>query len=315
MLFGEYDGLNDVGKTNAPDAEDSTMNASSNTRESETPRKKAKLNNVADHLPEAEWVLKNQKPLTQQMFDSSIVNEMDVDILSSPSKRKAKLSTKENDNRITNKLQQKIMLENMFRFFGITFFPLVDPTDLEFNHEKQTIEITRSMIGIRLDLFNTDKATFEQPYYILLKKAAPSKKISNETPDNTKWCIFKHTIPIYLDIAKIMKIINPNGARTYSDLFIFSKEVYIQLYDILDRRHVVDTLAAQGVITKLHNDISSTSISFSVKNIKVQIFIDDKNITSCLILGGIKDIELKAKWETFLNGPLSDLEFKLSQLS
>ena len=240
---------------------------------------------------------------------------MDVDILSSPSKRKAKLGQNGHKDKVMNKLQQKITTENMFRFFGVTFFPLVDPVDLEFNYEKQKIEVARSMIGIRLDLFNPDKSAFESPYYILLKKSQPSKKVANEDLESVKWTIFKHTIPIYLDVTGIMRAINPNGARSYADLFIFGKEVYIQLASALERRHIFNILESKGVISKLKNDFPSTSVLFSVKQVKIQIFIDEKNITSCSILGGIKDGELKAKWETFLNGPLADLEFKLNQLT
>ncbi|SMN19725.1 similar to Saccharomyces cerevisiae YDR318W MCM21 Protein involved in minichromosome maintenance [Maudiozyma saulgeensis] len=285
-----------------------------NDKDFQTPRKKSRIVSGGDNLPESEWVLRNQIPLEHQMFDDSIIGEMDVDILSSPSKRKAELQKIELDKPKGDKLRNKVLIENMFRLFGITFFPLVDPTDLKLNDETQNIEITRQMLGIRLDIFNSKNSTFDKAYYILLKNSNKTKGKQIESTSSGKWVIFKHTIPVYIDIEMIMRDLNTSNSSSYEEVYIFAKEIYILLLDSIERRKLFESLELKGLITNLKNDIDSTSVFFSLGSVKIQLYLDKNMITSCLITQGLQDELLKNKWETILNGPLDELEFKIKQL-
>lgn len=315
LLYDDFTSDSTTNDSHLQNESDLSINETRSQNESFTPRKKQHISSQLDNLPESEWVLKNQVPLEHQMFDNSIIDEMDTGILSSPSKRKARLDGNSIGNPNTYKLHDKIILENIFRFFGITSFPLVDPTDLRVNIETNKMEIGRSMIGMRLDIFDERSSTFEKPHYILLKKTNTSKDQEDKNNNSSKWFIFKHTIPEYLNIRKIMEEINQNGAKSYNDIYIFCKEVYIQLLETIERRRKFEELEYRGIISNLKNDLYSNRISFSVGGIKIQLYLDDNIITSCVILKGIKDSEIRAKWETVLNGPLEDLEFTLKQLS
>ncbi|CAB4253806.1 similar to Saccharomyces cerevisiae YDR318W MCM21 Protein involved in minichromosome maintenance [Maudiozyma barnettii] len=308
-----HDDQQDQSEDNIKNVENESMNAN-NVKVLQTPRKKSRIASGGDDLPESEWVLRNQIPLEHQMFDNSIIDDMDVDILSSPSKRKAELRKIESDKSQNGKLRNKVLIENMFRLFGITFFPLVDPTDLKLNDETQKIEITRQMLGIRLDIFNSKKASFDKTYYILLKRSNKTKDKQTKDTNTGKWIVFKHTIPIYIDIEMIMRDLCTSDSSSYEDVYIFAKEVYILLLNSLERGKIFETLEMKGLINNLKNDIDSTSVLFSLGAIKIQLYLDKDIITSCLITQGVQDEVLKTKWETILNGPLDELEFKIKQL-
>ena len=254
------------------------------------------------------------------MFDESIIDEVDVDILSSPSKRRAELKKMGQIKPVGNKFVNKVLVENMFRLFGITFFPLIDPTDLKLNDTTQKIEVTRQMLGIRFEMFNEEDSCFNNPFYVLLKKSNSTKDKTNvnnnksDSNDNGKWVIFKHTIPIYIDIEEKMRDLETQDASSYDEIFIFAKEVYTILLENMERRKLLTKMEAEGLIKNLKNDFESTSISFAVNKIKIQIYLEKNIILSCSISSGMPDEVLKAKWETILNGPLDELEFKIKQL-
>ena len=287
---------------------------------SQTSRKRIRIVAEGDDLPESEWILRNQVPLEHQMFDESIIDEVDVDILSSPSKRRAELKEMGQTKPAGNKFGNKVLVENMFRFFGITFFPLIDPTDLKLNDTTQKIEVTRQMLGIRFDMFNEKDSRFEKPFYILLKKSNSVKdktsvnNINLNGKDGGKWVIFKHTIPIYIDVEGIMRDLETQDASSYDEIFIFAKEIYAILLENMKRRKLLTKMEIDGLIKNLKNDFESTSISFTVNKIKMQLYLEKSIIVSCSITNGMTDEVLRTKWETILSGPLEELEFKSKQL-
>ncbi|KAG0668349.1 minichromosome maintenance protein [Maudiozyma exigua] len=324
-LFDHFPQLNDILHSDNQSALGTTKNHLINydtvdRSVSRTPKQRNGNITGEDDLPETEWVLKNQIPLAHQMFDKSIVDEVDVDILSSPSKRRAELKKIEPVKPIDNKFDNKVLLENMFRLLGITFFPLIDPSDLKLNDKTEKIEITRQMLGIRFDLFNEHDSRFDKPFYILLKKSNSTKNKANGNTDNPtnnengEWVVFKHTIPIYIDIQGIMNDLEIKDASSYDEIFIFAKEVYMMLLENMKRRKLLSKMEADGLIKNLKNDFHSTSISFTVKKIKFQLYLEKNVVVSCSITSGMTDAVLKTKWETVFSGPLEELEFKIKQL-
>lgn len=324
-LFDHFPQLNDILHSDNQQALGTTENDSINydtvdRSVSRMSRQRNRDMTDEEDLPESEWVLKNQIPLEHQMFDESIIDEVDVDILSSPSKRRAELKKIGQVKSVGNKFDNKVLLENMFRLLGITFFPLIDPSDLKLNDTTEKIEITRQMLGIRFDLFNEHDSRFDKPFYILLKKSNSAKDKANGNTDNSnnnengEWVIFKHTIPIYIDIQEIMKDLEIKDASSYDEIFIFAKEVYMMLLENMNRRKLLSKMEADGLIKNLKNDFHSTSVSFTVKKIKFQLYLEKNIIVSCSITNGMTNVVLKTKWETVFNGPLEELEFKIKQL-
>ena len=261
-----------------------------------------------DNLTEQEWVLKNQPIVEHKMFDTSVGDLLDTTILSSPSKRKNRPEMKNdsNQNMKFKQLKNQIVLENMFRLFGITFFPVIDPTDLQLNVETQELDITREMLGIRFDIFNQVNKQFETPFYIILKRKLKSHA----------WSIFKHTIPSYIDIELLFADITINGTSKngFQDIYLFAKEIYLRLWKNSIRSQIFDELVQEGIISIIYNDMRSTRVQFEIidTSIKLELQIKEDQIKSVRILEGVNDdIELQSTISMVLIGSIYDLKYKL----
>lgn len=265
------------------------------------------------NLPEYEWVLKNQPTIEHKMFDTSVGDMLDTTILSSPSKRKNRQqlnndASKGGDHPDLDELKEDIMMENMFRLFGITFFPVIDPTDLQLNVDTQELDITREMLGIRFDIFNQVLRHFETPFYILLKRRLKSKS----------WAIFKHTIPGYIDVEVLFVDITINGTSTngFEDIYLFAKEVYLQLWRNSIRSQIFDELVQDGRISLAYNDMRSTRVQFKIIEtpIKLELQLKEDQVKSVRILGGVSDMNIQTNISMILLGSIHELKQKLSMI-
>ncbi|CAI1844594.1 hypothetical protein SEUBUCD650_0B04270 [Saccharomyces eubayanus] len=267
------------------------------------PKKRAKLEND-ENLPEHEWVLKTQPMVQHRMFDSDVADLLDTEILTSPSKRKRKLNLEEITAGDKSMLEDSIILENIYRMFGITFFPLVDPIDLKMKEGSDEIVVDREMLGIRLEVFSERTSKFEKPHYILLKKRVKSNS----------WFLFKHTIPSFIDVQGIFNDTNGGLVISSDDAYLFAKRVFVQLIEIQRRQQSFKDLEAKEIIHNLDLDLQSSMVSFFVKDVKVELFLKQNEIVSCSLLDEIHDFnhKNKNKWELLLLGPLDDLELKLN---
>ncbi|CCK69650.1 Mcm21p KNAG_0C05520 [Huiozyma naganishii CBS 8797] len=303
---------NDDNDTNSVDSAGSNRANQTNNRSvsaTATPVKTGKDkahqqgNRSDEDLPEDEWVLKNQVPIEHQMFDQSVGDLLDTDILSSPSKRKRNPAQHGAD---TSRLHEKILLENAYRLFGITYFPVVDPADLQLNAETQKMVITREMLGVRFDVFNDQDSKFEKPFYVLLKKNLKAKV----------WEIFKHTIPGNIDVHSLFHTITGGLATSNNDIYLFSKEVYVRLVQSSLRLKHFNSLQERGLIEDLRGDLRSTNVSFMTGPrfmIDVKLTIQNNEVVSVYVKKGKE--EVKSKLAMFLTGPIDDLEGKLKQLT
>ncbi|KAK5782169.1 Mcm21p PWA37_005152 [Arxiozyma heterogenica] len=300
-----------------PNSFKATSSAMVNNRNFMTPNKKQKKNtndsqlNEDDNLPEHEWVLKNQPIIEHKMFDTSVGDLLDTTILSSPSKRKNRPQMGIDSEQYTksNHLKNQILLENMFRLFGVTFFPVIDPTDLQLNVETQELDITREMLGIRFDIFNQMDKQFETPFYILLKRKLKSQS----------WSIFKHTIPNYIDIELLFVNITINGTSKngFEDIYIFAKEIYLQLWKNSIRSQIFNDLLQEGIISIIYNDMRSTRVQFEISDtpIKLELQIKEDQIKSVRVLEGLdNDTELQSTISIVLIGSIYDLKYKLNMI-
>lgn len=263
-----------------------------------------------DNLPEYEWVLKNQHTIEHKMFDTSVGDMLDTTILSSPSKRKQRPmgGSREKNDPTLAKLKNDIIIENMFRLFGVTFFPVIDPTDLQLNVETQELDVTREMLGIRFDIFNQVLKRFETPFYILLKRKLKSKS----------WAIFKHTIPSYIDIEVLFVDITFNGASVngFEDLYLFAKEVYLQLWQNSIRSQLFDELVQADVISIIYNDMRSTRVQFEIVDtpIKLELQINKDQIKSIRIIDGIPNVDVQSNISMVLLGSIYELKYKINMI-
>ncbi|CCF57180.1 hypothetical protein KAFR_0C01870 [Kazachstania africana CBS 2517] len=300
LLYKEYKGPGD--ETLLEPLQDQNL-----VEKFQTPSRKRPKTKSSDNLPEDEWVLQNQVPLEHNLFDKSVGDILDTEILSSPSKRRQRLNGDDRSsigNLPLDNLHDQIMVENIFRLFGITFFPVVDPSDLQMNIETQEMDTMREMLGIRLDIFDELSKKYDKPMYILLKK-----KIKSDT-----WDIFKHTIPSYIGVEKIFEEVSAGLAISYEDIYLFSKEIYLQLLKESARKGKLKKFEEKGLISNLRISLSSTKVSFSIGTFEIELYLQDNIIISCSFVKGIRDASVRSKWEVLFNGPLEDLEYKLRQL-
>lgn len=322
ILYKEYyfeDDIGNEGKGSGYESNNSFSASSSsagNSREV-TPSKRRKVTpgtendeNDDDNLPEYEWVLKNQQTIEHKMFDTSVGDMLDTTILSSPSKRKQRPmgGTREKTDPALAKLKNDIVIENMFRLFGVTFFPVIDPTDLQLNVETQELDVTREMLGIRFDIFNQVLKKFETPFYILLKRKLKSNS----------WAIFKHTIPSYIDIEVLFVDITFNGASAngFEDIYLFAKEVYLQLWQNSIRSQLFDELVQDDVISIIYNDMRSTRVQLEIIDtpIKLELQINKDQIKSVRIIDGIPNVDVQSNISMVLLGSIYELKYKINMI-
>lgn len=273
--------------------------------EPQTPRKKAKLSpskNLKD-MPEHEWVLNTQPLVQHKLFNEGLSDLIDTEILISPSKRRQKINS-DTSHLEANKDVDSILRENLFRMFGISFFPVVDPNDLEYNDDRKLIEVKRDMLGIRFDVFNQSVSRYEKPHYILLKKDTKSDK----------WGVFKYTIPNYIDVHGIFNDTNGGILKSYDEVYLFAKQINILLIQKSIRIQILLDLEAKSVIEKLDMDLQATIASFSRSNFKFEIIIKENSITSCSLKSSHIPEELKTSIEFIIEGPLDELGSKLKSI-
>lgn len=268
-----------------------------------SPRKRVVNQVLPSSMPEHEWVLRMQPAVEHKMFDSDIADLIDTEILTSPSKRKEKLSKVHNNKQ---NLIDYVRLENVYRMTGITVFPVVDPSDLKVNKETKEYEILREMMGIRLEVFNEVLSTFEKPYYVLLKKS--SKRDS--------WDIFKHTVPNYIDIQLLFEKTNGGIIADYSSTYLFAKKVYQLLLQTSLKAQVFEVLAREDSrISQIENDLAVNVVSFKVSfkdlSFKTILQMNWNNVQGASIKLNSEHVR---RWENYLLGPVDEFPRKLAQV-
>lgn len=236
--------------------------------------------------------------LKHQMLDASIAKLIDTDVLTSPSKRfqKSKLQVG------GQSIHDSVLLENAYRMFGMTTFPVVDPSDLKLNDETKETQIGREMIGIRLEVFNERLAKYEKPFYILLKK-----KVKSDV-----WSLFKYTVPQYIDVQALFNNTNGGMVASYNAIYLFAKEVYKQLIQLSHRLQELQQLEGSKKIANLDVDLEAASVSFKQGRTHFRLLLHKDKIVSCSVRGDTIDARTRSQHETFFLGSLGQLRSKLA---
>ncbi|CCH62484.1 hypothetical protein TBLA_0H01980 [Henningerozyma blattae CBS 6284] len=250
-----------------------------------------------------------QLTLEHKLFDDEISRLLSPEVVSLPSQRRKRMKLERPNLHIREILKNFVILEIVYRMVGITFFPVVDPTDLEFLDTKKLLSIRREMLGIRLEIYNDLISSFEKPHYILLKQSEKSKI----------WSIFKYTIPNYIDIHSLFLKINNGIITTDSDIFLFAKDVYSALSSISKKIQYFKKLENLKVFENLNIDLIGIQISFLFKSIyNIRISLKEWDIITCTIESTESYINKETrtfyrKWEIQFQGPIKKLVSKLEQ--
>lgn len=179
-----------------------------------------------------------------EYFDKSISKYFE------PSKGNSKEVEEARATKINN-----ILLENCYRMFGITAFPVKDPS-------RKNSTIQTELLGIRIEIFNEKESLFEIPHYIIFSK----------DPKNGSWKLFKHTIPNFIQIDEIYKdfvLINDDN------LYQFLKIVRRKLVKTSIKHQIVETVRKKfkPTISQLQKDISLTSLKFQMMLLGYELHI------------------------------------------
>lgn len=273
----------------------STKDLPQTSEPKESIKSAVKLDNLSSHLSQAEWVLKTQTSTEHKMFDSSISGFFETNILISPSKRKSEF------NHEDDTLINYINIENIFRMTGITFFAVVDPSDIEKIDGNKDIKILNEMIGIRLEIFNEVDHIFEVPYYILLKR-----NIKHQG-----WDLFKHTIPKYINLETLLKNTYSGLLITDEQVYIFAKKCYQRLLVMHQRLQYFQNLSKNDRYQDIKIDMYGITVTFNLKLRNEELLechfrLKDYSVESCSI-----KMENSKEWEKLLVGPLNEVADKL----
>ena len=244
----------------------------------------------------SEWAAQNQPPAEHKMFDSTVADLFNTDILTSPSKRKKVVNSRKHQELI-----KKLDIENLYRTIGLSTFPVVDPSDVEQDEDGETI-FRRSMIGLRLEIFNELDKTFEPPHYVLFKQNLKTGH----------WNIFRHTIPSYVGVERLFeqtKTINP--LADIGKIYTFGKKVYTSLLSISTKQQTFKSLAESGIVSQLVIDPSCTSASFQMMqgSVSVKLKLSETDITACSSIP-----RSSQKWTATILGPVQSLPRRLQTL-
>lgn len=242
----------------------------------------------------------NSPVIHHQLLDPSIAKFINTENLISPSKRSRNLKQKNGNISIYD----SILLENAYRMFGISTFPVVDPGDLKLNEETKETQITREMIGIRLEVFNERLSKYEKPYYVLLKKKTKSDL----------WTLFKHTVPQYIDVRALFNNTNGGIITSHHSIYLFAKDLYKRLVTLSTKVQYLEELASSQLVADLDIDLEAAAVSFARNGAHFKLLLKGDEIVSCSIRSDIIEASLRPRYETLILGPIDELALKLKHM-
>ena len=213
-------------------------------------------------------------------------------------------------------MKQNILYENIFRFGGVTSFPintfLFDDND--------------EIIGLRFDIFSHYKRKFITPHYVILRKMKNTQKGIETT---MKWEVYRHTLPVYLPISEYSECLHEDEEVAFTKFTKKIREHLIQIqykhdkFDFLRNikySHISKTRSTQGraVIEKLEKDLQCQRINITLLNrvstgkkaseISLVCSNDEIKEASCIIVGTDSDDKIIIQCESILkNCDLKDL--------
>lgn len=196
----------------------------------ENPTPKRRKKSKRERQFEEEYV--PPEPVKHEFFDESISK-----YFKTPRTTPKSL---EGDDTVQEKTKN-VLIENVYRMFGITAFPVKDPSCPD------------TQLGVRIEIFNELEFRFETPHYIILE----------QNPKTMKWCILNHTVPAFVQLRTL--------AASYDDLssqklfnFVCHVRHILQLTSL--KHQIIDRLKFRykKYVSSLQKDISMTTIKFQL---------------------------------------------------
>lgn len=200
-------------------------------------------------------------------------------------------------------IKENVLLENIFRFHGITAFPI----------NKHLFSDDDELLGLRFDVFSHHHNKFLTPHYIILRKVHPSDK--TEAAD-LQWLVYRHTVPVYVPISNYTHHLATENILEFAKS-IRNHLVHIQYkHDKLDKltlithQHIGGT-STDAVISRLDKDLQANQVAIYIPHHDtthiVHLSCSDDTIDSCSItlasdhLNDIVHTESLLRGTTFAN--------------
>ncbi|KAH3679679.1 hypothetical protein WICMUC_000819 [Wickerhamomyces mucosus] len=258
------------------------------TKQSPVPKKKRKLHD--DYI--------EPQPVKHEFFDPLIakyfkqkINKTKPNVMLQDAKEIKK-------NPAPNKLEKldNILLENIYRMFGITLFPLSDPF-------ARARGIESELLGVRIEIYNKFKGIFETPYYLILKKN--HKEL---------WIGFKNTIPIFIDLKDEIG----DGISNHQLLKVLHN-IREQLVKSSFKRQFFNYLKEQNLINIVENDLMYSNIivetSAQNSNFRINLNLSLNDIISSSVKNDtVLEEEELLRLDNFFKGDINELERKLKYI-
>lgn len=192
-------------------------------------------------------------PLVQHShFDDSIakffMNDDQEEVIDDQPYKKQKLNDLSNNILAkadgTVELKENLLYENVFRFGGITAFPI---NKFLFNDDDE-------VLGLRFDIFSHFRKQYLKPHYIILKKV--DRRNKQNVYDSLKWSVYRHTVPVYVALEEYDEHLLVENEQ--SGLNAFASSVRDQLIQIQYKHDKLD-FCQQISLESLDNDVDSSS--------------------------------------------------------
>ncbi|CAH2353612.1 hypothetical protein CLIB1423_11S03686 [[Candida] railenensis] len=195
--------------------------------------------------------INNDEPLLQHKYFDEIVQDFFHDTKTNNdetnhSKKKPKISF--------NSLNSALV-ENIYRFGGITAFPI----------NKYLFAEDNLVLGLRFDIYSINK--FEVPHYIILRKEQNVKGTTQGDGMNAgTWHIFKHTLPVFIPIRQYEQ-----EHLLQNKLIQFVKSVRIDLIKLQYRHNKFD-LVSKGLGFRLEKDLQCQRVKLKYNDTELSLF-------------------------------------------
>lgn len=207
-------------------------------------------------------------------------------------------------------VKDNIMLENVFRFGGVTAFPI----------NKMANEMDNKTMGLRFDVFSHRKLCFSVPHYVILRKESLSDKGEQM---RTKWTVHKHTLPAYIPLEDYRRCLdNDNEKEGIHDFGLKIREFFIKtqykhdkfdsLLDIKFTHLKKDKARADiPVVAKLEKDLQCKKLLLFLESgdkepkkeaTKLSIVCDNEGIEMANFISSSINEECKLLYESMLRG-------------
>lgn len=205
-------------------------------------------------------------------------------------------------------MKQNILYENIFRFGGITAFPL-NPFLFEEHDE---------IIGLRFDIFSHYESKFMTPHYVILRKMKYTDKRQETT---MKWEVYRHTLPVYVPISEYSECLHEEDEIAFGK---FTRDIRHHLIQVQYKHDKFDSLQnikfdhiskngpteSKAIVEKLEKDLQCQRVNIillrrylnSKKASQINLVCSNDEIkeANCIIAGLDPDDKIIIQCESLL---------------